>query len=399
MALEGTLKEFGLADIFQLIFHQRKTGTLTIKWEKKKASVLLDNGMIVSAESSERLGPDRVGEILIRAEKITKEGLREALNRQKDTGQKLGLILEEMTLITRGDLQGALRLQVRETIFQLFRIKDGEYTFEQSDIKYDKDYLSPISTEFILMEGIRRIDEWPFVEKMISSFDIIFETNPDKKLDIPVEKDVKKEELKEEGDFGITENEGGLSQGEINIYKLIDGNRDVNAIVAISQMGDFDSCKALSNLLMGGYIKRSDVTEEDLARRRPSSIIAGIKEIRSRYGGPTDILVLFSGIIILGIAILTINYEPIDSDLFNGLIYPHITKNRIERIRRAVNIYRLNERDLPGEIRELVAAGYIKDKETIDAWGEEIIIKRDGEVLIIKSKGSDRKEDTEDDLD
>lgn len=399
MALEGTLKEFGLADIFQLIFHQRKTGTLTIKWEKKKASVLLDNGMVVSAESSERLGPDRVGEILIRAEKITKENLREALNRQKDTGQKLGLILEEMALITRGDLQRALRLQVRETIFQLFRIKDGEYTFEQSDVEYDKDYLSPISTEFILMEGIRRIDEWPFVEKMISSFDIIFEMNPDKKLDIPAEKEVKNEQTKEEDDFGITESEGGLSQGEINIYKLLDGNRDVNAIIAISQIGDFDSCKALSNLLMGGYIKRSEVTEEDLERRRPSPIIAGIKEIRSRYGGPTDIFVLFSGIIILGIAILTINFEPIDSNLFNGLIYPHITRNRIERIRQAVNIYRLNKKDLPGEIRELVEAGYIKDKEAIDAWGEEIIIKKDGEVLVIKSKGSDRKEGTEDDLD
>jgi hypothetical protein len=398
MALEGTLKEFGLADIFQLIFHQRKTGTLTIKWEKKKASVLLDNGMIVSAESSERLGPDRIGEILIRAEKITKEYLREALNRQKDTGEKLGLILEEMALITRGDLQVALRLQVRETIFQLFRIKDGEYTFEQSNIEYDKDYLSPISTEFILMEGIRRIDEWPFVEKMISSFDIIFETNPDKKLDIPAEKEVNKEQPKEEDDFGITESEGGLSQVEINIYKLIDGNRDVNAIVAISQMGDFDSCKALSNLLMGGYIKRSETTEEDLERRRPSPIIAGIKEIRSRYGGPTDILVLFSGIIILGIAIITINFEPIDSDLFNGLIYPHITKNRIERIRQAVNIYRLNKRDLPVKTKELVEAGYIKYEEALDAWGEEIIIKRDGEVLVIKSKGPDKKEGTEDDL-
>lgn len=399
MALEGTLKEFGLADIFQLIFHQRKTGTLTIKWEKKKASVLLDNGMIVSAESSERLGPDRVGEILIRAEKITKENLREALNRQKDTGQKLGLILEEMALITRGDLQGALRLQVRETIFQLFRIKDGEYIFEQSDVEYDKDYLSPISTEFILMEGIRRIDEWPFVEKMISSFDIIFETNPDKKLDIPAEKEVKKVQPEEEGEFGMTESEGGLSQGEINIYKLIDGNKDVNAIIAISQMGDFDACKALSNLLMGGYIKRSEVTEEDLERMRPSPIIAAIKEIRSRYGGLTDILVLFSGIIILGITILTMNFEPIDSDLFNGLIYPHITKNRIERIRQAVNIYRLNKKDLPGKIRALVEAGYIKDKETIDTWGEEIIIKRDGEVVVVKSKGSDRKEGTEDDLD
>ena len=31
MALEGSLKDFGLADIFQLIYVQKKTGTLKMK--------------------------------------------------------------------------------------------------------------------------------------------------------------------------------------------------------------------------------------------------------------------------------------------------------------------------------------------------------------------------------
>lgn len=397
MALEGILKEFGLADIFQLIFLQRKTGTLTIRWEKKKASVLFEDGMIVSAQSSERFGPDRIGELLFKAEKITKEGLKEALNRQKDTDERLGLILEELGLITRNDLQVALRLQIRETIFQLFRLKEGAYTFEQSDAKYDKDYLSPISTEYMLMEGIRRIDEWPFVEKMIPSMDIMFEKNLDKKLVVPEEKKGEKTAKKGEIDLDEPEREGGLSKGEINTYNLVDGERDVNTIIAISQMGDFDACKALSNLLMGGYVKRTERRSEE-AEKKESALIASIKKIHSKYGGLVDTLIFLSGIMIAAITLLTINFEPISSGLTNGLIYPHITRNRIEGIRNAAAIYHLNKGGFPDKVRKLVGAGYIKEKEVKDSWGEEVVLKREKEELIILSKGEDRREGTGDDI-
>ena len=38
MALKGTLKDFSLADIFQLIGIQRKTGVLTLKNDEHKHS-------------------------------------------------------------------------------------------------------------------------------------------------------------------------------------------------------------------------------------------------------------------------------------------------------------------------------------------------------------------------
>lgn len=397
MALEGTLKEFGLADIFQLIFHQRKTGILTIRWDKKKATVSFEDGMIVSAESSERLGPDRIGEILLRAEKLTKEGLKDALNRQKNTEEKLGLILEDQGLITREDLQVALKLQIKETIFQLFRLKEGAYTFEQFNVIYDKDYLSPLSTEFVLMEGIRRIDEWPFIEKMIPGMDIIFEKNQDKKTEIPEEKKAT-EVLKEETDFDETESEGGLSKGEIKIYSLVDGKRDISTIVAISQMGDFDTCKALSNLLMSGYIKKVETMSEDADKRKKSIITTGMKEIRSKYGSLADALVLLSGIIILAVAMLTLSLEPIGSHLINGFIYPQITRNRIEKIKNIAAIYRLNNGSFPDSIRILVESGYLSEKEIKDSWGEEIILSTGNEKLTIFSKGEDRRKNTKDDI-
>ena len=47
MALAGNIKEFGLADIFQIVSLQQKTGVLTIKSSEGNVTVLLENGLIV----------------------------------------------------------------------------------------------------------------------------------------------------------------------------------------------------------------------------------------------------------------------------------------------------------------------------------------------------------------
>jgi hypothetical protein len=50
MAFEGTLKDFSLAEIFQLISYQKKTGILSLKGEGKKATVTFMEGDIISAD-------------------------------------------------------------------------------------------------------------------------------------------------------------------------------------------------------------------------------------------------------------------------------------------------------------------------------------------------------------
>jgi hypothetical protein len=65
------------------------------------------------------------------------------------------------------DLKRALKLQTLEAVYRLFRWKEGRYTFDQLPVSYPKEYLEPISTEHILMEGVRRLDEWPYIERKI----------------------------------------------------------------------------------------------------------------------------------------------------------------------------------------------------------------------------------------
>src|SRR6266853_1527066 len=142
MALEGTLKDFSLADIFQLIGLQRKTGVLTLRAKDDTVTVTFLDGKVVGADS-----------------------LR----------QRLGFILVHYGIISVEALKQALQRQIMQIVFRLFRWKDGDYHFSQeTTIEYDRDYVVPVSAESILMEGARMIDEWPIIEKRIRSYDMVF---------------------------------------------------------------------------------------------------------------------------------------------------------------------------------------------------------------------------------
>ena len=131
MALKGSIKDFGLAEIFQLIFIQRKSGVLTLKSKEKNATIFFGEGMIIDATSTERGAVERLGEILIRAKRIDNEQLEEFLENQEVAQEKLGKMITESGLIKNEDVKNALKLQKHETIYSLFRWKEGNYQFEQ----------------------------------------------------------------------------------------------------------------------------------------------------------------------------------------------------------------------------------------------------------------------------
>src|SRR6059036_2734564 len=150
MALEGTIKDFGLPDIFE-------------------------SGQVVMADSMAKRLEDRLGNVLVKQGKLTKERLDEALQTQKATLQRLGHVLVSQNYITAKDLKDAIQVQISQTVFKVFRWRDGEYHFAPADsVEWDRDAFSPLSADFILMEGIRVVDEWPIIEKKIPSMDIVF---------------------------------------------------------------------------------------------------------------------------------------------------------------------------------------------------------------------------------
>src|SRR5678810_464717 len=95
MALQGTLKDFSLADIFQLIGLQKKTGVLTLRGGAEVVTVSFLEGDVVTADSVPKRLEDRLGSVLVRSRQIEQAQLQEALKVQKQTLKRLGAVLVE----------------------------------------------------------------------------------------------------------------------------------------------------------------------------------------------------------------------------------------------------------------------------------------------------------------
>src|SRR4030042_5547520 len=174
MALQGTLKDFSITEIIQLIGQQLKTGILRVRRGKNLAEIHFVDGMIVHVYSNYRGKKDLIGEILVKAKLITQQQLERVLRIQKGTHKYLGEILVELQLLTKEDILKIISNQVYETIYDLFWWEDGTFNFDLKLVESYKKIPFALSAEHVLLNILRMVDEWSEIEKKIFSPHLVF---------------------------------------------------------------------------------------------------------------------------------------------------------------------------------------------------------------------------------
>ena len=92
MAFKGTLRDFKVPDILQLISYQRKSGLLTFTNDNAFITLVFEKGFIVGVDSFPKKIELRSGSVLVKQDLISEEMLERALSIQKRTNQKIGEI-------------------------------------------------------------------------------------------------------------------------------------------------------------------------------------------------------------------------------------------------------------------------------------------------------------------
>src|SRR5512133_3895602 len=175
MALTGTLKDFGIAEILQLIGQQAKSGVLHLESRDDEIHIAIADGSVVRAASAGRKARERLGPMLVRAALITCEERDYALDLQKRSLRRLGDILVELGFVSKTDLKEMTALQTTETVYRLFHWKSGTYEVVPGGVEWDAESVTPLRAESVLMEGFRQGDEWPMVRRRITSTAMTFE--------------------------------------------------------------------------------------------------------------------------------------------------------------------------------------------------------------------------------
>ena len=233
MAIRGSLKEASLPDVLQLLAMGKKSGCLSVTHRNNFGSIFFDKGKICYASIVNRR--DRLGDILVKSQLLTQAQLDEAIAQQgKARGQRLGELLVEKRMITRDNLHAQIRVQIEEAVYFLFTWAEGTFNFESDIRPEEQDFLVAINPESLLLEGARRVDEWSLIEKKVPSFDIVFELDRRR----------------------LVESDAQLTAEQQTLVPLIDGRRDVSALVDESGLVEFEVGKALFGLATAGFLHR-----------------------------------------------------------------------------------------------------------------------------------------------
>ncbi len=249
MGLKGKIEDFSIAEIIQLIGQQTKTGMLTVRRDNKEIRVFFVNGNVVRVEPDRSQYKMLMGEMLITSGKLTREQLDSALEEQKGTIQYLGEILLKRKLVTKDDIQKVVQTQIYETLYELFRWKEGSFEFETREKSEYLRILPSLSPEQLLLNVSWMVDEWREIERTIPTMNMVFE-----KLSNPPVVDSE-------------DDEKGLTYNQKIVYDLVDGDRTVQEIINKSLMGRFDTCKILSDLQQMGYVRKIRVEKTPFYQR------------------------------------------------------------------------------------------------------------------------------------
>jgi hypothetical protein len=348
MALQGTLKDFSITEIVQLIGQQLKTGVLKIRRAKDLVEIHFVDGMIVHVYSNYRGKKDLIGEILVKAQLISEEQLDRVLKIQKDTLKYLGEILVELQLLTKDDVLKVISTQIYETIYDLFWWEDGNFSFDLRLVESYKKIPFALSTEQVLLNILRMVDEWSEIEKKIFSPHLVFRRTlglQGKSADALSPHSYLKEKLTSEQEL---------------IYNLVDGTRTVQDIIDRSLLGKFNASEILVDLSEMGLIETGGV--------RTPSLIKKVSMVNFR-----EVLAfVYYGAFLIFIFLLLIYFKPdflhhfwdskierVDIEIPTHLVH----KTQLDRIKNALEIYYLEKGQYPSQLEELISARLLQKSD------------------------------------
>ncbi len=333
MALEGSLKDFSVLDILQLVATQKKTGTLTIASKKGKIVVDFKEGMVTSAfhvKKGEQLPLD---DYLLTSGQISEEVLSKVEKSHAETGLPLDEILIKDGYLTEDEFRQIVTFKIQEIVDELFMWNEGTYRFEIGKELYAYSRVKiQLQTEALILEGARRTDELPRILSVL----------PDENLVI-----VKTDKVM-----------SGLPPAEKKLLSLVSRPQTVAELVTKAAMGKFRTYEGIFNLIQAGLAETAGVREPEAVEepKAPRWQLTRVWEI-----------LLVSTVAVIALIALSMNLSdrrrigPISFEKYSDWT----TENRLRSLQASLDVYFVMEGRYPGSLTELQESGLAASSDVL----------------------------------
>jgi hypothetical protein len=252
MALSGSLREFSLSEILQLLSSQRKTGSLRLSRGSESRVVYLLEGRIASMRDRGFGDDDPLASFLRRVHRLSEEQMRGIASIHAESNRDLVDLLLNGRYIEREELSILYERMVLDVLHEILSWDDGTYSF--SNVAPPESALQvSLSTESMLMEAVRRMDELRRYKQKLTDPSIVLG-------------------LKE-----LPDPDTSLGEEEKELFGLVDGRRTLGELVLEAPFNDFEAYEALYRLIDAGWIeiqgrRAAEVVSESVLPARGSGL-------------------------------------------------------------------------------------------------------------------------------
>jgi hypothetical protein len=258
LTIRGQIDTTSVPELMRSLLASRETGVLTFRSSEVTKSISVKDGRVVYAASTNV--DERLGEVLLMQGKITARQYLEA-SRMIRPGKRLGALLVEIEALQPEELIPAVEHQVKEVLMELFTWTHGDYEMVIKDMDPDNLVQLNISTENLILEGIRRSRSWTQVLRGIGDLDTVFLRTEDTDILYKLE---------------LTEEEG-------EVLAQVNGRSTVEQICEVSYLSNFETCRILWALKVLRVVRRVADNEPEVAGLRERERELDLEEIVEKF--------------------------------------------------------------------------------------------------------------------
>jgi uncharacterized protein DUF4388 len=242
LSIQGTLAETTVPDLIRSIVRNNETAILSLDAIGRNDAIYFFEGRIVSASSTD--SDVGLAETLLRSGDLTIDQYNHAMERLV-VARRIGALLVELGYLVPDELPRAAERQANAIVLNAMAYRTGSYTIEFTTEMPEDTIVLPLSTERLILDGVRRIEFWSLITRGVGRLDRVLEQ-------------VKGADTRT---FQLE-----LTDDENHVLNLLAEGQSVEELCARSYLTNFQTFRTIWGLLAVNLIQDAEATVVDEKR-------------------------------------------------------------------------------------------------------------------------------------
>ncbi|HKR64810.1 MAG TPA: DUF4388 domain-containing protein, partial [Thermoanaerobaculia bacterium] len=242
LSITGELAETTVPDLIRSIVRSSETAILSLDAVSRNDTIYFHEGRIVFASSTD---PDMgLAETLLAAGELNIQQYQTAMERLV-VARRIGALLCELGYLKPDELTRAAERQANAIVLDAMSYRTGAYTIEFTSDFPEGIITLPLSTERLILDGVRGIPYWSLVTRGVGRLERTLEQVPDA--------DTRTFQLE-------------LTEDESHVLNLLSEPQSIEELCARSYLSNFHTLRTVWGLLAVNLIQDAEVSAVDEKR-------------------------------------------------------------------------------------------------------------------------------------